>query len=52
MAATTDTVRDQGFSPVACDLAPGLTLSEYRASRPRQRKRRRRLRSWSRRASR
>jgi hypothetical protein len=34
MTATTQTVRDQGFLPVECDIPDGMTLREYRARRP------------------
>ena len=51
MSATTDTVRSQGFLPLACDIPPGVTLAEYRGRR-RRRKAPRRSRIWTRRASR
>jgi hypothetical protein len=52
MSATTDTVRDQGFLPLACDVPEGITLAEYRQRRARPRRPRRRPRLWGRRASR
>jgi hypothetical protein len=33
MRATTDTVRDQGFLPLQCDIPQEVTLSQYRARR-------------------
>jgi hypothetical protein len=36
MTATTDTVRNQGFMPFESDIPAGVTLAEWRASRPRQ----------------
>jgi hypothetical protein len=48
MTPTTQTVRDQGFLTLECDIPDGMTLAEYRASRlrrdgrprrPRQRRR-------------
>jgi hypothetical protein len=54
MSATTDTLRDQAFLPLACDIPPGLSLAEYRERRPLRPPKppRRRLRRWTRRASR
>jgi hypothetical protein len=45
MTATTETVREQGFLPLECDVPDGLTLREWRARRRRHpgRLRRRRL---------
>jgi hypothetical protein len=45
MTATTETVREQGFLPLECDVPNGLTLREWRARRRRHpgRLRRRRL---------
>jgi hypothetical protein len=44
MTATTQSVRDQGFLPVECDIPDGMTLREYRARRtPTPRLRARRL---------
>jgi len=40
MTATTQTVRDQGFLPMECDVPPGMTLAEYRARRARTARRR------------
>ena len=33
MTATTETVREQGFLPLECDVPDGLTLREWRARR-------------------
>jgi hypothetical protein len=41
MTATTETVRDQAFRPLAGDIPEGMTLAQYRASRPRASRRRR-----------
>jgi hypothetical protein len=41
MTATTQTVRDQAFLPLECDIPEGMTLAQYRASRPRPSRRRR-----------
>jgi hypothetical protein len=43
MTETTQTVRDQGFQPLECDIPEGMTLGQYRASRPRRPSRRRRM---------
>jgi hypothetical protein len=44
-APTTQTIRDQGFLPLECDIPDGMTLSQYRALRARRpRARRTRLR--------
>jgi len=46
MTATTQTVRDQAFLPLECDIPAGMTLAEYRARRAapvRARGRRRRV---------
>jgi hypothetical protein len=43
MTATTQTLRDQAFLPLECDIPVGMTLPEYRASRARRPSRRRRL---------
>jgi hypothetical protein len=44
-APTTQTVRDQAFLPLECDVPDGMTLSQYRALRARRsRARRARLR--------
>jgi hypothetical protein len=50
MTRTTQTVRDQGFRTLECDIPDGVTLAQYRASRVRRsaRVRRRRLRPWAR----
>jgi hypothetical protein len=34
MTPITQTVRDQAFLPLECDIPDGMTLGEYRASRP------------------
>jgi hypothetical protein len=39
MTATTQTVRDQGFLPLECDIPDGMTLGQYRARRLRPRRR-------------
>jgi hypothetical protein len=46
MTTTTQTVRDQAFLPLECDIPDGMTLAQYRASkrRPSRRRRMRRLR--------
>ena len=44
MTATTETVRDQAFRPLAGDIPEGITLAQYRAARPRPARRRRTLR--------
>jgi hypothetical protein len=44
MTETTQTVRDQGFLPLECDIPDVMTLGQYRASRARRPGRRRRLR--------
>jgi hypothetical protein len=47
MAPTTQTIRDQGFNTLECDIPDGMTLAQYRASRARRaarQTRRRRLR--------
>jgi len=36
MTATTQTVRDQGFLPLQCDVPDGLTLREWSSSRRRR----------------
>jgi hypothetical protein len=41
MTAITQTVRDQGFPPMECDIPQGMTLAQYRASRARPGRRRR-----------
>jgi hypothetical protein len=41
MTATTQTVRDQAFLSVECDVPEGMTLAQYRARRPRPSRRRR-----------
>ena len=43
MTPITQTVRDQAFLPLACDIPDGMTLAEYRASRSRRPSRRRRM---------
>jgi hypothetical protein len=35
MTATTESVREQGFLPLECDVPDGLTLREWRARRRR-----------------
>jgi hypothetical protein len=50
MTRATQTIREQGFSTLECDIPDGMTLAHYRASRARraaQQSRRRRLRSIS-----
>jgi hypothetical protein len=46
MTATTQTVRDQAFLPLECDIPQEMTIAQYRAKRlPREtRARRRRMR--------
>jgi hypothetical protein len=34
MTETTQAIRDQAFLPMASDIPEGLTLRQYRASRP------------------
>ncbi len=41
MTPITQTVRDQAFLPLECDIPEGMTLDEYRASRSRRPNRRR-----------
>ena len=43
MTETTQTVREQAFLPLACDVPQGMTLAQYRARRPRPVRSRRRL---------
>jgi hypothetical protein len=43
MTPITQTVRDQAFLPIECDIPDGMTLGEYRASRSRRSSRRRRM---------
>jgi hypothetical protein len=43
MSATTQTVRDQAFLPLECDIPHGMTIAQYRADRPRRTARRRRV---------
>jgi hypothetical protein len=47
MTAITDTVRDQAFRPVACDIPQGMTMAQYRAARRRRRPGRRRRAQFS-----
>jgi len=35
MTPTTQTVRDQGFNTLECDIPEGVTLAQYRAKRER-----------------
>jgi hypothetical protein len=47
MTPTTQTIRDQGFNTLECEIPDGMTLAQYRASRARRaarQSRRRRLR--------
>jgi hypothetical protein len=46
MTGTTQTIREQAFLPMTCDIPEGMTLAEYRAKRTSRtpRPRRRRLR--------
>jgi hypothetical protein len=47
MTPTTQTVRDQGFLPLHCDVPEGQTLREWSARRrPSRTPRRRRPRLW------
>jgi hypothetical protein len=42
MTASTRSVREQGFEPLACDIPADLTIAEYRSrrrDRPRDRRR-------------
>jgi hypothetical protein len=44
MTPTTQTIRDQGFRAVECDIPDGMTIAKYRAGRPaRPASRRRRM---------
>jgi hypothetical protein len=43
MTPITQTVRDQAFLPLECDIPEGMTMAQYRASRTGPRSRRRRL---------
>jgi hypothetical protein len=43
MTPITQTVRDQAFLPVECDIPEGMTLAQYRASRSARPNRRRRV---------
>jgi hypothetical protein len=43
MTPITQTIRDQAFLPLECDIPQGMTLDEYRASRSRRPTRRRRM---------
>jgi hypothetical protein len=43
MTPITQTVRDQAFLPLECDIPEGMTLAQYRASRSRRPSRRRRM---------
>ena len=36
MSQTTETVRNQGFMPLASDVPDGMTLTQYRGRRQRQ----------------
>ncbi len=36
MTATTQTLRDQAFCPLECDIPQELTLAQYRAARARR----------------
>ena len=40
MTPITQTIRDQAFLPLKCDIPEGMTLNEYRRSRPPSRRRR------------
>ncbi|MBA3263895.1 MAG: hypothetical protein H0T69_15760 [Thermoleophilaceae bacterium] len=42
MTATTHTIRDQAFLPLASDIPAGLTIRQYRSERPRREGRTRR----------
>jgi hypothetical protein len=42
MTPTTETVRSQAFLPLESDIPSGLTLDQYRATRPPREPRRRR----------
>jgi hypothetical protein len=44
MTTTTQTVRDQAFRALECDVPEELTLAQYRAARARPARRRRRPR--------
>jgi hypothetical protein len=39
MTGTTQTIRDQAFCPLACDIPQGMTVAQYRAKRSRRRRR-------------
>jgi hypothetical protein len=43
MTPITQTVRDQAFLPLECDIPDGMTIAQYRAGRFRARGRRRRM---------
>jgi hypothetical protein len=43
MTPITQTVRDQAFLPLECDIPEGMTLAQYRASRSHRPSRRRRM---------
>jgi hypothetical protein len=40
MTPITQTIRDQAFLPLECDIPEGMTLNEYRRSRRPSRRRR------------
>jgi hypothetical protein len=44
MTSITEIVRDRAFLPLECDIPDGMTVNEYRASRPNRRRRMLRLR--------